>query len=97
LGEERFQAALLVGRTRSYREIRDVILAWQPGNAPPERAKRFAALTAREREIAQLAAGGATNREIADSLHVSVRTVENHLAAIYKKLGIGSRTDLQRV
>lgn len=97
LGEERFQAALLVGRTRSYREIRDAILSWQPGNAPPERAERFSALTAREREIAELAAGGATNREIADALHVSVRTVENHLAAIYKKLEIGSRTELGRV
>ena len=96
MGEERFQAALLVGRTRSYREVRDVILGWQPGNAPPERAERFSGLTAREREIAELAAGGATNREIADSLHVSVRTVENHLAAIYKKLEIGSRIELQR-
>jgi DNA-binding CsgD family transcriptional regulator len=51
-------------------------------------------LTPREREIAALAAGGASNREIAARLVVSVRTVENHLQRAYRKLGIGSRREL---
>jgi DNA-binding CsgD family transcriptional regulator/tetratricopeptide (TPR) repeat protein len=53
-------------------------------------------LTRREREVAGLAARGRTNREIADELVVSVRTVENHLQRVYAKLGVSSRDDLDR-
>ena len=51
-------------------------------------------LTQREREIAELAAGGSSNREIAERLFVSVRTVENHLQHVYDKLGISGRREL---
>jgi DNA-binding CsgD family transcriptional regulator len=51
-------------------------------------------LTPREREIAALAASGASNREIAARLVVSVRTVENHLQRAYRKLGVDSRREL---
>jgi DNA-binding CsgD family transcriptional regulator len=51
-------------------------------------------LTRREREIARMAAQGLSDREIAESLVVSVRTVESHLAAAYRKLGIRSRREL---
>lgn len=51
-------------------------------------------LSAREREVATLAASGHTNREIAERLVVSVRTVENHLHAAYLKLGVDGREDL---
>ncbi|MFC6599818.1 AAA family ATPase [Kitasatospora paranensis] len=51
-------------------------------------------LTAREREIAWLAAQGATSRGIAEGLHLSVRTVDNHLQNIYGKLGVSGRTRL---
>jgi len=51
-------------------------------------------LTRREREIAVLAADGRTSREIADRLALSARTVENHLARVYAKLGITGRADL---
>jgi len=54
-------------------------------------------LTPREREIALLAAGGCSSREIADRLVVSVRTVDNHLRNAYRKLGITRRQDLPRV
>ncbi|MGX4655106.1 LuxR C-terminal-related transcriptional regulator [Micromonospora sp. SCSIO 07396] len=53
-------------------------------------------LTSRERLVAELAAGGATNAEIAGRLVLSVRTVENHLFRAYAKLGINSRGDLTR-
>ena len=53
-------------------------------------------LTFREREIALLAAGGLSSRQIADRLVVSVRTVDNHLQRAYRKLGITRRQDLSR-
>jgi DNA-binding CsgD family transcriptional regulator len=53
------------------------------------------ALTAREREIARLAAEGTPNRSIARRLVLSVRTVETHLAHAYDKLGINSRAALE--
>jgi len=51
-------------------------------------------LTKREREVASLAALGASSKEIADRLFLSVRTVENHLQRAYGKLGVTSREEL---
>ena len=51
-------------------------------------------LTRREREVAELAAAGHTNKEIGEALYVSVRTVENHLQRVYDKLGAGGRREL---
>jgi DNA-binding NarL/FixJ family response regulator len=51
-------------------------------------------LTARELEIAELAARGLPKREIADRLVLSVRTVGNHLNHIYTKAGISGRAEL---
>ena len=51
-------------------------------------------LTVREREIANLVAAGLSNREIADRLVVSVRTVEGHLYRACIKLDISDREDL---
>ncbi|MFC4506907.1 AAA family ATPase [Streptomyces vulcanius] len=56
-----------------------------------------AALTSSERRIAELAAGGRTNTEIAKSLHVARRTVETHLTSAYRKLGIRRRGELRGV
>ncbi|MEU8467284.1 helix-turn-helix transcriptional regulator [Streptomyces sp. NPDC029006] len=55
-----------------------------------------ALLTEREREIAELAAGGRRTKEIAEQLFVSTRTVETHLGRIYRKLDIPSRAALPR-
>lgn len=51
-------------------------------------------LTRREREIAALAAQGASSKEIAERLFLSTRTVDNHLQSIYGKLGIRGRREL---
>lgn len=51
-------------------------------------------LTPSERSVAELAAAGRSNQEIADQLVLSVRTVESHLSAAYRKLGIRSRAQL---
>ncbi|MBM2615797.1 AAA family ATPase [Actinoplanes sp. LDG1-06] len=53
-----------------------------------------AALTEAEQQVAGMAAGGLTNREIALRLVLSRRTIETHLAHAYHKLGIASRRDL---
>jgi DNA-binding CsgD family transcriptional regulator len=51
-------------------------------------------LTPREREVALLAAGRASSRDIAVRLGLSVRTVDNYLTRTYTKLGISSRAEL---
>ncbi len=51
-------------------------------------------LSAREREVALLAADGFSSREVAERLHVSVRTVDNHLQRVYRKLGVTGRSGL---
>lgn len=55
------------------------------------RGRSLASLSSRQREIAGLLANGASNREIADTLHISERTVKNHLASIFAKIGVKSR------
>jgi DNA-binding NarL/FixJ family response regulator len=51
-------------------------------------------LTEREREVLQLIAEGRTNREIADMLTVSIKTVQAHRAHIMEKLNVHDKTDL---
>jgi predicted ATPase/DNA-binding CsgD family transcriptional regulator len=60
--------------------------AWRTGRGP--------GLTRREIEVAQLVAGGLTNREVAGRLYLSVRTVDVHVDRILTKLGFRSRTQL---
>jgi DNA-binding CsgD family transcriptional regulator len=52
-------------------------------------------LTASERRVAELAADGRTNREIAQSLFVTARTVEGHLTNVFRKLDLDSRDQLR--
>jgi DNA-binding CsgD family transcriptional regulator len=67
------------------------------------RGKRAAAaasgpgsLTAREREVAQLAADGLSAKEVGERLFIGERTVEGHLARAYAKLGVVSKVELAR-
>src|SRR5580658_10045128 len=53
-------------------------------------------LTARERQVLQLAADGKTGAEIAGRLHISPRTVENHRASLMRKLGLKNQSELVR-
>jgi DNA-binding CsgD family transcriptional regulator len=52
------------------------------------------ALTPSERRVAEMAADGLTNRQIGQQLFVSMRTVENHLSGVFRKLGIASRAEI---
>ncbi|WP_416904162.1 LuxR C-terminal-related transcriptional regulator [Micromonospora echinospora] len=54
-------------------------------------------LTGQQLRVAQLVAEGATNREVADRMFLSTRTVDHHLRNIFHRLGIRSRTQLARV
>ncbi|MEU9129917.1 AAA family ATPase [Kitasatospora sp. NPDC048540] len=62
----------------------------------PEPAGAATRLTDREMDIARCAAQGLTNREIAQQLFVSVKTVEYHLGHVFAKLDLSSRRQLQR-
>lgn len=53
-------------------------------------------LSAREHEVLSLLATGATNREIADRLFLSLNTVKEYTSAIYRKLGVKNRTEAVR-
>jgi DNA-binding CsgD family transcriptional regulator len=99
-------------RRKARRQSRDALaraheLATQMGHRPlltqiEQELPRVAAgrsgteLTATERRVADLIAAGATNRDAAATLFVSVRTVETHVAAIYRKLGVRTRAELAR-
>jgi DNA-binding NarL/FixJ family response regulator len=54
---------------------------------------RMALLSPREREVLTLLAEGRLNREISDHLHVSLKTVKNHVSSIFTKLEMTSRTE----
>jgi DNA-binding CsgD family transcriptional regulator len=81
----RARAALVADEARQRLQI-DV-----PGFEP------VVGLTRRELETARLAARGQTDKAIADTLVLSVRTVESHLASAYRKLGISSRRQLSDI
>jgi DNA-binding CsgD family transcriptional regulator len=84
---DRAGAQILVERAR--REL--VATGLRPRRAALEGA---GALTPRQRQICELAAAGKANRAIAAELFLSLKTVETHLAAAYRKLGVGARAQL---
>jgi DNA-binding NarL/FixJ family response regulator len=59
----------------------------------PEEDSAAVTLTEREMEVLKLAAKGVSNRDIAEQLFVSNRTVQTHLSNIFKKLSVASRTE----
>lgn len=59
----------------------------------PIRGELIEPLSEREEEVLSLLAKGNTNKEIAQTLMLSVRTVEAHMRSIFSKIGVGSRTE----
>jgi DNA-binding NarL/FixJ family response regulator len=76
---------------RCAREAEACGLRPRPRTAGHDRGRE---LTAQERLVARLVAGGRTNREVARELVISAKTVEHHLGRVYAKLGVRSRTEL---
>lgn len=74
------------------REVNEAIVA-SLGRPHQPRQSPGPALSAREIEVLSLVCSGLSNKEIAQRLYLSLRTVENHLASVYAKLGARSRTE----
>lgn len=74
--------------------VRELRAAGERVEAP---APTGPALTAQQERIASLVAGGATNREVAQELHLSPRTVDHHLRNVFARLGVRSRTEMARL
>lgn len=64
---------------------------------PRARAAATAALSRRERAVAEMAGRGLSNRDIAELMFVSVKTVEAHLTRAFRKLGVGNRWALSQI
>ncbi|MEU9992720.1 LuxR C-terminal-related transcriptional regulator [Streptomyces sp. NPDC048045] len=86
-----------LGATWDVARVRAQLRA-HPGAERPARGRpRYdERLSPREQEVAELAGAGLSNREIASTLHLSPRTVEQHVARALRKLGAASRNDLAR-
>ncbi len=69
-------------------------LASRPSPTPAPGGQAQAALSARELEVATVVAQGRSNREVAELLHISERTVKAHLGMVFEKLGVRDRLQL---
>ena len=83
-------------RWRGDQVVADLNNLGKPGRRAAAGFVGPAALTAREREIAALAARGLTARAIGQQLHIGERTVETHVARVYAKFNVHTRRDLVR-
>jgi two-component system, NarL family, response regulator LiaR len=72
---------------------RKVIQRAIAGTAKAIEGKSEIDLSEREKEVLKLAAKGLNNKDIADALCISIRTVQGHINSIFRKLGVGSRTE----
>jgi DNA-binding CsgD family transcriptional regulator len=81
------------------RQVEESRTTPEPDPAPevPDAPAALSVLAAMERQVAALVMEGATNREIAARLFISVKTVEAALTRVYRKLGIRSRVDIVRL
>ncbi len=98
LGEKAFTAAWAEGRTMTQEQVFTArgpvtkstsTLAKSPTTYPD-------GLTRREVEVLRLVAQGLTNKQVADQLFISPRTVNTHLTSIYGKIGVSSRSAANR-
>jgi predicted ATPase/DNA-binding CsgD family transcriptional regulator len=92
LGEERFDALSGHGYAMSLSAALAVARSEAPAAPPADTAAK--SLTRREKEVAELVAEGLGNREIAERLYLSKRTVDSHLEHIFTKLGFTSRAQV---
>ncbi len=89
--------ALRCGHRALAAEARGLLLGAGGRMRMPEQPDQMdlSGLTPSERRVAELAAAGASNRQIATRLFVTLRTVEVHLTRAYRKLGVARRAELQ--
>lgn len=94
-GDELVRAVRTVhqGGTALSPEIAAKVVRQATSRRPEGAADQVETLTTRELDVLRLAARGLTNRAIGHGLGISHRTVQGHLASIYGKLGVNSRTE----
>ena len=95
LREGDFSASWVQGRSLTRGEA--VAFALSDAGPHLDLASPFGELTAREREVANLVAGGLTNQQIADRLTISEATARTHVERIRGKLGVRSRVGIARI
>lgn len=88
------RGSLKVEATPGWGSELHVALPLDPPPVAQTRARAASALTDREWSVAELAAGGARNRSIAETLTISENTVKFHIANVLRKLGVASRVEL---
>ena len=87
--------ALANGKPFFTSKVSEALLdAFLKSSAKPDEGSVFRTLTEREREIVQMLAEGKSNKEIANKLSISVKTVETHRATVMRKLDINSIVEL---
>jgi DNA-binding NarL/FixJ family response regulator len=99
IGRKAFDAAFALGRAMTIGEGVTFAVEDQPPSKPVPAVRprpRAAGLTGRQLDIARLVADDLTNKQIADRLVLSERTVETHITNIFNKLGINSRAQVSR-
>jgi DNA-binding NarL/FixJ family response regulator len=102
LDEVAWEKAFTEGRAMGMEEAVEYALSREeeidppttPAPEEPSAGQAPVALTHREEEVAAMVARGMSNRQIAQELYLSERTIENHIANIKRKLGRTSRTEI---
>ena len=95
LGQAEFDTAWAQGQGLTLEQATQAALAELVGGpTPPAAGPHLGGLTARERQVAALIAQGQSNRQMAEALVVSVRTVETYVTRILNKLGLDSRVQI---
>ena len=93
LRDDTFAAAWRGGREMAIDEAMDLALR-DDAAAVPAAADGAGSLSSRELDVAKLIANGSSNRDIADVLVVSVKTVETHIQHIFRKLNVKARSEV---
>jgi DNA-binding CsgD family transcriptional regulator len=96
LGADEFAAAWTAGKTMPVTDVIELALSRNgaQGNIPAVDKVKYEGLTAREREVAAWIAQGKSNREIAETMTVSTKTIETYVTRILNKLGFDSRVQI---
>ena len=94
-GEELIDAVKALAQGKSYfSQYAAQVLASQYNNPQPTWADPYKGLTKRERQIFHLVIDGKTTKNIANMLHISAKTVENHRGKILEKLKVSNTAEL---
>ena len=87
---------VVANKTYLSSEIADIVVKDYLATTASEESSAFSLLSPREREVLQLIAEGKTSNQVAENLHVSIKTVETHRAQLLRKLKVKSVAELTK-